>query len=125
MNIVVNVSDARHSSAQEDVIITYSLGSCIGLTMYDPVKKIGGMLHFQLPTSTMDASRAAQNPCMFADTGVAKLLADLEAKGADRRRLKVKIAGDGTNPCRRSEFQHRQAEPCGRPKGAVAVRLIH
>lgn len=77
----------------EDVIVTYSLGSCIGVTMYDPVKKIGGMLHFQLPTSTMDTDRAAQNPCMFADTGVAYLLKQIEAKGGDRKRLKVKIAG--------------------------------
>lgn len=93
MNIVVNVSDAKHSSAPEDVIVTYSLGSCIGVTMYDPVKKVGGMLHFQLPTSTMDKARAAANPCMFADTGVVHLLEQIEAKGADRKRVKVKIAG--------------------------------
>ena len=93
MNLVVNVSDAKHSSSEEDVIITYSLGSCIGVTMYDPVRKVGGMLHFQLPTSTMDADRAAQNPCMFADSGVLHLLKQIEARGGDRKRLKVKIAG--------------------------------
>ena len=93
MNIVVNVSDARHSGDAGDVIVTYSLGSCIGVTMYDPVKKVGGMLHFQLPTSTMDADRAQQNPCMFADTGVLHLVKQIEAKGGDRKRLKVKIAG--------------------------------
>ena len=93
VNIVVNVSDARHSAQPEDVIVTHSLGSCVGVTMYDPVRRVGGMLHHQLPASTMDKARAQANPCMFADTGVVHLLEQIEAEGGDRRRVKVKIAG--------------------------------
>lgn len=93
MNIVVNVSDAKSSGDPQDTIVTYSLGSCIGVTLYDPIAKVGGMLHFQLPTSTIDPGRAQQNPMMFADTGMAELLAQLQSKGAQKRRLKVKLAG--------------------------------
>ena len=93
MTIVVNVSDAKLSADLEDVIATYSLGSCIGVSLYDPVKKIGGMLHFQLPTSTIDADRAKQLPTMFADTGMDHLIKGMEKLGAERKRMKVKIAG--------------------------------
>jgi len=91
--IIVNVSDARSSANPSEQIVTYSLGSCIGVTLYDPVAKCGGMLHYQLPTSTLDASRAKENPCMFADTGMAYLLNELSAMGAQKKRLKVKLAG--------------------------------
>jgi chemotaxis protein CheD len=93
VNIVVNVSDARVSQDPDDVLVTYSLGSCIAVSLYDPIARCGGMLHYQLPTSTLDASRAQANPCMFADTGMAALLAELAALGATPRRLQVKLAG--------------------------------
>lgn len=93
MNIVVNVSDARSSGDPGDVIVTYSLGSCIGVCLYDPQVSVAGMLHYQLPTSTMDAARAAERPCMFADTGMAVLLRQMEALGAVKKRMKVKLAG--------------------------------
>jgi chemotaxis protein CheD len=93
VNIVVNVSDAQVSQDPNDVLVTYSLGSCIGVCLYDPIARCAGMLHFQLPTSTLDAGRAQANPCMFADTGMKALLQDIAALGAQPRRLKVKIAG--------------------------------
>ena len=93
MNIVVNVSDARVSSDPADVIVTYSLGSCIGVAVYDPAARVAGLLHFQLPSSTLDAQKAASHPLMFADTGMAALLAAMQSRGADKRRMKVKLAG--------------------------------
>jgi chemotaxis protein CheD len=93
MNIVVNVSDARSSADPGDTIITYSLGSCIGVCVYDPAAKVAGMLHFQLPSATMDATRAAQQPLMFADSGMDQLLGQVTSLGANKKRLKVKIAG--------------------------------
>ena len=93
MNIVVNVSDARSSADPGDTIITHALGSCIGVCVYDPVAKVAGMLHFQLPSATMDANRAAQQPLMFADSGMDQLLAQVSSLGANKKRLKVKIAG--------------------------------
>ncbi len=93
MNVIVSVSDAKTSADPTDVIVTYSLGSCIGVTLHDPVSNVGGMLHFQLPTSTLDPDRARQRPLMFADTGMECLIRELESKGAQKRRLKVKLAG--------------------------------
>ena len=91
--LTVSISDARVSADPSVVIATYSLGSCIGLTLYDPMTKVGGMLHFQLPTSTLDTDRARQNPLMFADTGFAHLLKEVTTSGGEKRRLKVRMAG--------------------------------
>jgi chemotaxis protein CheD len=93
LTITVNVSDAKFSTNPEDVIVTYSLGSCIGVCLFDPVAQVAGMLHFQLPTSTIDAARAAEKPLMFADTGMAMLLQQMEMAGASRKRMIVKLAG--------------------------------
>ena len=91
--IIVHVSDAKVSNEPSDVIVTYSLGSCIGVCMYDPAEHIGGMLHYQLPDSKLDPHRASTKPLMFADTGMNILIEKLEAIGAKRRRMKIKIAG--------------------------------
>jgi chemotaxis protein CheD len=90
---IVSISDAKVSIDPEAVLATFSLGSCIGVTLYDPVRKIAGMLHFQLPTSTMDVQRAKQNPFMFADTGFGQLLGEMTRRGGEKKRLKVRMAG--------------------------------
>ena len=74
-------------------LITYSLGSCIGVSLYDPVVKVGGLLHFMLPDSKIDAQKAQQNPWMFADTGIPLLFRESYKLGAEKKRLQVKIAG--------------------------------
>jgi len=89
----VGISEMRVSNDVEDVIITYSLGSCIGLTLYDPVFHVGGMVHCMLPFSKADEEKSQQNPCMFVDSGVAALLRSLFDLGAQRKNLIAKIAG--------------------------------
>jgi chemotaxis protein CheD len=91
--IVVYMSDAKVSADANAVLATYSLGSCIAVALYDPIAHIGGLLHFQLPSSTLDPQRAKQNPAMFADSGMDNLLKQLTALGAQAKRLKVKLAG--------------------------------
>jgi len=91
--IIVHVSDAKVSSNPDDVIITYSLGSCIGVCLYDPTTHIGGMLHYQLPDSKVDPQRAQEKPFMFADTGMQILVEKLASMGAGRKRMQIKIAG--------------------------------
>jgi len=93
LTIVVNISDAKTSRDGQDTIVTYSLGSCIGVALFDPVAKVGGMLHFQLPTATIDPERSKQQPLMFADSGMQVLLREMEKLGANKRRMKVKLAG--------------------------------
>jgi chemotaxis protein CheD len=92
-NIVVQVSDARISTDPEAVLVTYSLGSCIAVALYDPAMTIGGMIHYQLPESVMDPQRAQQEPFMFCDTGMDILIDNLTRYGADKHRMVVKIAG--------------------------------
>lgn len=91
--IVVRISDVQVSDDPEVILVTRALGSCVGVTAYDSVRRIGGMLHYQLPASEIDARRAEHRPAMYADTGLALLFKQLAALGADCRRLKVHLAG--------------------------------
>ncbi len=72
-------------------LISYGLGSCIGISLYDPQTKIGGLLHIMLPDSTQ--ARASDNPAKFADTGLPLMLNDVIGLGASKSRLVAKIAG--------------------------------
>ncbi len=93
MNIVVGVSDMKVSNDSNSTLVTYSLGSCIGITIYDPVVKVGGILHFMLPESSLDRAKAEKNPYMFADTGVPALFKTAYKLGAKKQRMKVTVAG--------------------------------
>ncbi len=93
MKLVVGISDGKVSNKAEDVIVTYSLGSCIGVILYDPKTHIGGLLHYQLPASSINPDRAQQIPCMFADTGMNWILKELASKGVNKKSLKVTLAG--------------------------------
>ena len=91
--IIINVSDAGVSSNTDDFLATYSLGSCIAVSLYDPVIHAGGMLHYQLPASKMDPERAKVDPFMYADSGMNALVGKMKAMGIKKSRLQVKIAG--------------------------------
>jgi chemotaxis protein CheD len=91
--LIVGVADMVVSNDSSAEIVTYSLGSCLGITIYDAVKKIGGLLHLMLPDSKIDAAKAVSAPYMFVDTGVPRLFHAAYHLGADRGRLEVKVAG--------------------------------
>lgn len=93
---VVLVSDGCMSSDAEETLITYSLGSCVGLALYDPVARVGGMSHSMLPVSSLDRAKAAANPWMFTDTATALLLQRLFEMGARRTNLVARVAGAAT-----------------------------
>jgi chemotaxis protein CheD len=92
-DIVVGISDLKVSNDINDVLITYALGSCIGITVYDPVVKVGGLLHFMLPESSLDIRKAGETPGMFADTGIPLLFKTCYELGAKKKRMIVKVAG--------------------------------
>ena len=94
--VIVDISDAKVSRDPSDILVTYSLGSCIGVSLYDPVSHVGGLLHYQLPDSKLDKPKAEKFPFMFADTGMAILVKKLVALGAGKKRMKIKIAGGAT-----------------------------
>lgn len=93
MDIVVGVGDMKISNDPEDVLVTYSLSSCIGLAIYDPVAKVGGLLHYMLPESSLDGNKARKNPYMFGDTGIPLLFKETYKLGAKKNRLKVIVVG--------------------------------
>ena len=94
--LVVGVADMVVSNDGGAEIVTYSLGSCLGVAIYAPVKNIGGLLHLMLPDSKIDAAKAVSAPFMFVDTGVPRLFHAAYNLGADRNRLVVKVAGGGS-----------------------------
>lgn len=93
MNAIVGVSDMKISDDPKVTLVTYALGSCIGLIIYDPVVKVGGLLHYMLPESSLDEEKAEKNPCMFADTGIPALFKATYKLGAKKQRMKVFVFG--------------------------------
>jgi len=81
------------SSDMEATLVTYSLGSCIGIAVYDSVARVGGLLHYMLPESSLDPIKAKKNPHMFADTGIPSLFKAAYKLGAKKQRLKVIVIG--------------------------------
>ena len=88
--IRVGMADYKVGKAPA-TLISYGLGSCIGVSLYDPQAKVGGLLHIMLPDSTQ--SRASENPMKFADTGFPLMLDDVIKLGGVKRRLVAKMAG--------------------------------
>ncbi len=91
--VIVGISEAKVSNNLQDTLVTYSLGSCVGVCIYDEQNKVGGMLHYQLPDSSLDKEKAKNKPAMFADTGIEYLIGQMAQLGANIRQLKIKIAG--------------------------------
>ena len=90
---VVGISDMCVSSDPSDTLITYSLGSCVGLSLYDPEVTAGGLIHCLLPLSKMDSEKAKVRPQMFVDTGIVVLIEALLRLGAQKRNLVARVAG--------------------------------
>ena len=93
MKQIVGVADMKVSNNPEESVITYSLGSCIGLVIYDPVVKVGGILHYMLPESSIDNDKAKRKPFMFADTGIPRLFKTAYKLGAKKPRINIYVAG--------------------------------
>ncbi len=102
--IVVNISDMKIATNSEDVLATYSLGSCLGVTVYDPQVQVGGMIHCLLGRASAARERAKQNPYMFVTTGVPLMVRKLVQKGAVIDRMVFKAAG-GANMRRDNIFR--------------------
>lgn len=91
--LVVDIADFAVSKDSGTTLITYSLGSCIGISIWDPVAHVGGMLHYMLPESSLSPDKAKSNPAMFCDTGIPIMFRAAYELGATKKRLTVKVAG--------------------------------
>lgn len=93
MRRIVGVADMAVSNNTRETLITYSLGSCIAVIIYDSQANVGGMLHYMLPDSSMDREKARKRPAMFADTGIPWLFKQSYLLGAQKSSLAVRVAG--------------------------------
>jgi chemotaxis protein CheD len=88
-NLKVGIADMKMAKG-EGVLVTYALGSCIGICLLDPQIHLGALVHIMLPIN-MEAGR--MNVMKYADTGIRETLKAMEARGASRARITAKIAG--------------------------------
>lgn len=88
--IKVGMADLNIAKAP-DVLTTLGLGSCVGIALYDPITKVGGLAHIMLPDSTQIKNNS--NAAKFADTGIDTLIIKMVQQGAKTQRLVAKIAG--------------------------------
>ena len=90
--ITVGIADLN-AVRSPDVLVTYALGSCAGICLYDSATKIAGLAHILLPSSSMSRNMDLKEAMKFADTGIVLLVKKMEGMGAHRANLKAKIAG--------------------------------
>ena len=88
-DIKVGIGDMK-IARREGTLITYALGSCVGITFYDPMIKLGALVHILLPEA---GDNAAGNIFKFADTGIKETLRKLEVFGGVKSRYQCKIPG--------------------------------
>ena len=92
MDNCVRVKIADYSAIKDNgMLITVGLGSCVGVTLYDPYAKVAGLAHILLSDSTLFKNQT--NLAKFADTAIPLLVEDMERLGARKNRVKAKIAG--------------------------------
>lgn len=78
---------------EQDILVTFGLGSCVGLGLWDPEMKIAAMAHIMLPDSKQTRFRQEVNPAKFADTAVSVMLERFPQLGVPTSRLKAKLVG--------------------------------
>lgn len=108
-------------------LISYGLGSCIGIAIYDPITKIGGLAHIMLPDSKQ--ARSAENLAKFADTCLPIMLEAMIKLGAMKSRMTAKIAGGAqmfafTNSTDIMRVGERNAEAVRAVLKKIDIRLI-
>lgn len=90
---MVGIAEYAVSNNPNVTLTTYSLGSCLGIAIYDPFLKVGGLLHAMLPDSKIDPVKAAARPGMFIDSGMPVLFKAMEEMRSEKRRWKIYVVG--------------------------------
>jgi chemotaxis protein CheD len=85
---------AMHVTADDQaVLVTFALGSCLGVAVYDAVARVGGLLHAMMPMAGIDEAKARAQPALFVETGVPALFRACYELGAQKERMLVRLAG--------------------------------
>jgi len=90
--IIVTISDMKVSRKPNDILVTHSLGSCLGLAAWDPTVGVGGMIHCLLPRAT---KADVKNPFMYVNVGVPLMIRKMVSLGCTKNSLVFKAAGCG------------------------------
>ena len=112
--VIVGISD-QQIATEPDVLITYALGSCVGICLRDSRNGLSGLAHILLPEAFGDSS--GKNMFKFADTAIERLVLSMEKHGCGRGMLTAKIAG-GANMFATSGKKHRRPQ-CGSGKTGI------
>ena len=88
--VVVGIADGK-TVRYPGKLVTYALGSCVGICLYDPLAQVAGMVHILLPYQ--EEAVNTKNSYKFADAGVMLLIREMEKMGALRSRMTAKLAG--------------------------------
>jgi len=120
--VVVEIADQKMASAP-DILVTYALGSCIGLCLYDSLRKTGGLAHIFLPKSFGEIGR--KEVYKFADLAVGELLRSMAEKGCSPARMTAKIAG-GANlfSFQSNDIGGRNVEAVKEELDRLGIRLV-
>lgn len=90
--LIIGVADCQATQRAGAIITTFALGSCLGITCYDPVARVGGMLHAMLANSRQHPQSAGRK-AMFLDTGIADLVSRVQQCGGNPRGFEFKVFG--------------------------------
>ena len=102
---VVGISERSFSCTAGDLIVTHALGSCVGVAIHDPVAKVGGILHYMLPLSSLDLAKAQANPFMFGDSGIPAFFQEAaEGKISDIKILATDISTRVLRSCQAGRY---------------------
>lgn len=93
--ILVPMAQMRVVGAGAGVLETRSIGSCLGIAFFDPQTRAGALLHAMFPIAALNPECAREEPAMFTDTGITAAVKELEALGAQRAQLVIRMAGAG------------------------------
>ena len=87
--LIVGIADMKMAKG-DGMLVTYALGSCIGICLYDPMPKLGALVHIMLP---LNLETGRTHPLKYADTGIRDTLRQMVLRGANKSRITAKIAG--------------------------------
>jgi len=94
MQIVTVGSGGFEVSSDPDVVlVTKSVCPSLAIATYEPAARVGGVLNFEMPDSSVDPDRAKHQPGLFADTGISRLIEEVCRRGAQKPRLQTHLTG--------------------------------
>jgi len=95
---VVGTGQFAVSADPDDTLITYGLGGSLGITAYDRVARVGGLVHALTPVTVVHTEESQRWPARFVETGVTRMLDAMYARGARKARVEIRAAGGARSP---------------------------